>query len=149
MKIDITETLQIDLDTEQWLCSRCGHAHGPARGNYKEGLLVHDRDPSEVHRPLLDTSRYDYSFTPDPKWCAILEYYCAGCGVMVEVEYTVPGHPPCHDIELDIDALKAQWAERGAPAPREFADPPARTGHSHGHGPAHDHGAHSHHDHKH
>ena len=27
---------------------------------------------------------------------------------MVEVEYLVPGHPLTHDIELDIDALKAR-----------------------------------------
>jgi acetone carboxylase gamma subunit len=27
---------------------------------------------------------------------------------MFEVEYLPPGHPPTHDIELDIDALKAK-----------------------------------------
>jgi hypothetical protein len=27
---------------------------------------------------------------------------------MVETEYTVPGHPPVHDIELDLDALQAR-----------------------------------------
>ena len=31
---------------------------------------------------------------------------------MIETEYLPPGHPPVHDIELDIDALKAQWAAR-------------------------------------
>jgi hypothetical protein len=31
---------------------------------------------------------------------------------MVEAEYLPPGHPPLHDIELDIDALKAQWKDR-------------------------------------
>jgi acetone carboxylase gamma subunit len=45
-------------------------------------------------------------------WCRILEYYCAGCGTMVETEYLPPGHPPLHDIELDIDALKLQWKDR-------------------------------------
>jgi hypothetical protein len=25
---------------------------------------------------------------------------------MIEVEYLPPGHPPLHDIELDIDSLK-------------------------------------------
>src|SRR3546814_5980264 len=25
-----------------------------------------------------------------------------------------PGHPPVHDIELDIDALKLQWKDRKA-----------------------------------
>lgn len=129
MKIDITETLSMDLDAEEWLCNRCGHVHGSARTNYKEGLLVYNRDPREIHRALLDTKRYDYSFAPDPAWCAILEYYCPGCGVMVDVEYTVPGHPPLHDIELDIDALKLQWKDRPAPAQRAFAEPVPRVPH--------------------
>jgi acetone carboxylase, gamma subunit len=133
VKINITETLMIDLETEQWVCNRCGHAHGSARKNYKEGLLVYNRDPKEIHRALLDTKRYDYSFAPDPEWCAILEYYCPSCAVMVEVEYTVPGHPPLHDIEFDIDALKAQWKNRKAPTERVFADPVERVPHGHGH----------------
>jgi hypothetical protein len=31
---------------------------------------------------------------------------------LVEAEYLPPGHPPLHDIELDIDALKVQWKDR-------------------------------------
>lgn len=112
MKVLITEYLRIDLDTEQWECRRCGHVHGSARDNYKRGLLVHDRDPREVHKPLLDTKLYARTYSPDPDWCRILEYYCPDCGTMVEAEYLPPGHPPLHDIELDIDALKLQWKDR-------------------------------------
>ena len=112
MKVPITEYLCIDLETEQWECRRCDHVIGPARGNYKEGLLVYDRDPREIHKPLLDSKQYQFTFSPHPDWCRILEYYCPGCGTMVETEYTVPGHPPLHDIELDIDALKEQWKNR-------------------------------------
>ncbi|MBI4518609.1 MAG: acetone carboxylase subunit gamma [Deltaproteobacteria bacterium] len=112
MKVAITEYLRIDLDTEQWQCRRCEHVIGPARRNYKEGLLVYDRDPREIHKPLLDPAKYRFTFSPHPDWCRILEYYCPGCGVMVETEYTVPGHPPLHDLDLDLDALKAQWQDR-------------------------------------
>lgn len=112
MKVLITEYLRIDLDTEDWECRVCSHRIGPARRNYKEGLLVYDRDPREIHPPLLDPARYRNTFAPNPAWCAILEYYCPQCGTMIEVEYIVPGHPPVHDIELDIDALKLQWAQR-------------------------------------
>ena len=49
---------------------------------------------------------------PTPAWCRILEYYCPQCGTMIETEYLPPGHPPLHDIELDIDALKVQWKDR-------------------------------------
>ena len=40
-----------------------------------------------------------------PDFCRLLEFYCPGCGVMIENEYLPPGHPITHDIELDLDAL--------------------------------------------
>lgn len=112
MKVLITEYLRIDLDAETWECRRCNLSLGSARQNYKLGLLVYDRDPREIHKPLLDTKLYDRTYSPDPTWCRILEYYCPRCGTMVETEYLPPGHPPVHDIELDIDALKVQWTDR-------------------------------------
>ena len=122
MKIAMTEYLQIDLDKERWLCRVCEHDHGPARGNYKEGLLVHARDPREIHKPILDTS-YEFTFAPDPNWVKIVEYYCPDCGTQVEVEYLTPGHPPLHDMEFDIDALKAQWSKRGPQDLTKIAGP--------------------------
>jgi len=112
MKVLVTEYLRIDLDTEQWECRRCGHVHGSARDNYKRGLLVYDRDPREIHKPLIDPALYGRTYSPDPAWCRILEYYCGQCGTLVEAEYLPPGHPPLHDIEFDIDALKRQWRDR-------------------------------------
>jgi acetone carboxylase, gamma subunit len=111
MKIAMTEYLQIDLEKERWMCRVCSHDVGPAHGNYKEGLLVHARDPREIHKPILDAS-YEFTFAPDPKWVQIVEYYCPSCGTQMEVEYLTPGHPPLHDMEFDIDALKAKWAKR-------------------------------------
>ena len=111
-KVFITAALSIDLNSETWECTRCHTALGNARAPYKEGLVVRQRDPGEVHAPILDRERYDFTFAPDPKWCRILEYFCPHCGLQVEVEYLPPGHPPSHDIELDIDALKAQWSRR-------------------------------------
>lgn len=112
MNVLITEYLRINLATERWECRRCNVDLGNARGNYKKGLLVYDRDPREVHPPLLDTKLYERTYSPDPTWCRILEYYCPECGTLMEAEYLPPGHPPVHDIELDIDALKAQWVDR-------------------------------------
>ncbi len=113
MNVMITEQLCINLDTEQWLCRRCNKELGSARNNYKRGLLVHERDPREIHRPILDPDRYEFTFGPDPTWVRIVEYYCPGCGQMIEVEYLPPGHPPLHDIELDIDALKRRKITAG------------------------------------
>ena len=134
MRVLITEYLRIDLDTERWECRKCSHVHGDARDTYKRGLLVYDREPGDIHRPLLDTTKYDRSFAPDPKWCRILEYYCPQCGTLVEAEYVPPGHPPLRDIDLDIDALKAQWAGREEVTDAPPGRAPERRAHRHGHG---------------
>jgi acetone carboxylase gamma subunit len=113
MRRQITEYLEIDLDREQWACTRCGHSLGDARRSYKEGCLVRERDPREIHRPIIEG---DYTFAPDPAWCRILEFICPGCATLVEVEYLPPGHPVTHDIELDVDALKARAGAQEATA---------------------------------
>jgi len=102
-KIRFTEYLDLDIDRERWLCNRCGHTLGPARENYRKGCLVHQRDPREIHQPLVSAN---YNFSPDPLWVRIVEFYCPGCGVQIETEYLPPGHPITHDIEVDIDSLK-------------------------------------------
>jgi acetophenone carboxylase len=110
----ITEYLEVDLSTERWRCARCGADLGDARDTYKKGCLIADRDPREVHPPIIEG--VEYSFAPDPEWCRIVEFYCPGCGTLVETEYLPPGHPLTHDIELDIDAMKARVAsEASAP----------------------------------
>jgi len=101
--IRITEYLDLDLEQELWLCNRCGHVIGPARENYKKGCLLYDRDPREIHPPVV---AQDFNFSPDPQWVRIVEVYCPGCGVQIETEYLPPGHPLTRDIELDIEALK-------------------------------------------
>jgi acetophenone carboxylase len=101
----ITEYLEVDLDTESWHCRRCGRRLGNARESYKRALLLYERDPGEIYQAKIDA---DYSYAPDPRWCRIVEFYCPGCGTQVELEYLPPGHPITHDIELDVDALKAR-----------------------------------------
>ena len=112
MKVPMTEYLEIDLERELWMCRRCEHEIAPARTPYKEGLLVYVRDPQEIHKPILDPELYEFTFAPDSKWVQILEFYCPGCGTMVEVEYLPPGHAPQNDMEFDLDALKKQWKNR-------------------------------------
>ena len=112
MKVLMTEYLRIDLDAEQWECRVCNHVIGSAMANYKEGLLVHNRDPREIHPPIIDPERYKFTFSPDPEWVRILEFYCPGCGTQVETEYAIPGHPPLYDMQPDLPALRAQWSQR-------------------------------------
>ena len=102
-RLRITEYLDLDLDREQWMCRRCGRDIGSARDSYKKGCLLYDRDPREIHPPLVSGS---FSFSPDPDWIRIVEFYCPGCGTQIETEYLPPGHTITHDIELDLDRLK-------------------------------------------
>jgi len=105
MKRQITEYLDVDLEKEMWRCRRCGKELISARENYKKGCLVAERDPREIYNPLIEGP---FSFSPDPEWARIVEFYCPGCGTMVENELLPPGHPITHDLELDIDKLKAK-----------------------------------------
>jgi len=105
--IRVTEYLDLHLGDERWSCNRCGHVLGPARENYKRGCLLYDRDPREIHAPLV---KGQYTFSPDPLWVRIVEFYCPGCGRQMETQYLPPGHPITHDIEIDLEALKRRLA---------------------------------------
>ena len=102
-KIRVTEYIDLDVELEKWFCNRCGHELGPARQSYKRGCLLYDRDPREIHPPLVSG---EYNFSPDPMWVRIVEIYCPSCGVQMETEYLPPGHPITWDIEIDLDRLK-------------------------------------------
>ena len=107
-KVHVAEYLDLDVEAERWACHSCGHDIGDARENYKKGLLIHERDPGEVHRPLIEGP---FTFSPNPEWIRIVEFYCPGCGRQVETEYLPPGHPVTHDTEIDLDSLKRKLAE--------------------------------------
>lgn len=106
-RVHVAQYLDLDVESERWFCHSCGQDLGPARQNYKRGLLVYERDPAEVHRPMIEG---EYTFSPNPEWIRILEFYCPGCGRQVETEYLPPGHPITHDTEIDIDSLKRRLA---------------------------------------
>jgi len=106
-RVHLAEYLDLDTDRERWHCHSCGTDLGPAREDYKRGLLVYDRDPAEIHPPLIDG---EFTFSPNPEWIRIVEFYCPGCGRQVETEYLPPGHPLTRDTEIDIDSLKRRLA---------------------------------------
>ena len=88
-RIRMTEHLDLDVEEEMWHCHRCGRELISARENYKKGCLLYNRDPSEIHRQLLEGT---FTFSPDPAWIRIVEFYCPSCGAQVETEYLPP--PP-------------------------------------------------------
>lgn len=101
------EYIDADLETERWSCHDCGHDLGELRGNYKRGLLVAERDPREIHNPVIEG---EFTFAPKSDWIRIIEFYCPGCGRQAETEYLPPGHPLTQDTQLDVDSLKERIA---------------------------------------
>ena len=108
-RLRITEYLDLDLDREQWLCNRCGHAIGPARENYKRGCLLYDRDPREIHPALVSG---EFHFSPDPLWVRIVEFYCPAAARKSRPNICRPAIPITHDIEIDLDRLKERLTQR-------------------------------------
>lgn len=108
-KVQITEYLDIDLDREIWCCNRCGRELISAGENFKRGCLVYERDPRTVYDPVSE----DELFAPDPGLCAFVEFYCPGCGVMIDNELLLLGHPITYDTELDLEKLRSKY-QRGA-----------------------------------
>ncbi|WP_010283668.1 acetone carboxylase subunit gamma [Bacillus timonensis] len=108
MRKKITEYIAVDLDKEVWVCEKCDHELNSAHENYKKGCLIYDRDPSEIHQPHVEG---DYTFSPDANWVRLVEFYCPGCGTLVETEVLAPGHPITHDIQVDLEALKQKAVE--------------------------------------
>jgi acetophenone carboxylase len=109
-RVRITEYLDIDLGTETWCCHVCGAELGSARDNYKKGCLVHERDPEEIHPPIFgrEGMESEWTLSVAKGYGVFVEFYCPGCGTMVENELLPEGFPPTWDIQLDLDALKAR-----------------------------------------
>lgn len=101
----VTEYLEIDLDDNMWFCRICNQKLIEADRNYKEGCLVYARDPATLYDPVIENQRY--RFSPDAEVCYFVEFYCPGCGTLIETEALPPGHPPTHDIELDLGMLRS------------------------------------------
>ena len=76
-------------------------------------LLIHTKIGQKGYI-WLSSIYGDYNFTSEFRIeeGEIVEFYCPHCGVMVEVEYLPPGHPITHDIELDLNRLKARDLEK-------------------------------------
>lgn len=107
----VTETLDLRTDAGRWACNRCGADLGPVGESYKRSCLLYDRDPREIHEPFRGDP--EFSYCPDPEWCVIVEVYCPGCGVLMDVEYLPPGHPITHDVQPLAEGLGGGSADGG------------------------------------
>lgn len=109
-KVRVTESLDIDLDSEKWCCNQCGQSMNSAREPFIEGTLIYDKPASEIYGDNIKLSPdTTISYAPDPDFMHVVEFYCPGCGALISVQYLPPGHPIPVEIQLDIDNLKARY----------------------------------------
>jgi acetone carboxylase gamma subunit len=102
MRRRITESLDLDSATHRWSCHDCGQDLGPATEDYKRATLVRERDPHDLWQPSV-AEPFTFSYNPD--WMRLVEFYCPRCALLMDVEVLPPGHPLTHDIELDLSRL--------------------------------------------
>jgi acetone carboxylase gamma subunit len=110
-RVRVTESLDINLDNEMWHCHSCGKAMNSAREPYMKGALVYEKPANEIYGdPIKLSEDTSISFSPDPDFMRVIEFYCPNCGALISVQYLPPGHPIPVEIQLDIDQLKARSA---------------------------------------
>ena len=96
----ITDSLSLKrLRTRAHLCcSQCDTDLGPARENYKLHCLMEENPITEANPNIGDYHRY---IDERPVW---RQFYCPGCGTLIENEVARSQDPVLADIEL-------QWPE--------------------------------------
>jgi N-methylhydantoinase B len=97
--VRITENLLLRLDngTPHHCCTKCDSDLGPASDNYKDHCLRED-NPIEASSPLVgDPHRY---IDDEP---VFRQFFCPGCGALIENEIAVATDPVLRDIEVLAD----------------------------------------------
>lgn len=94
----VGEYLKVVTSGEEkvFACVRCDQELGSVAGNYKLHCLAQDRPMTEASPAIADPARYldeDYVFR---------QFYCPGCGALIENEVTRRGEPPLWDVQLRL-----------------------------------------------
>ncbi len=81
-------------------CARCAADLGSIRANYKESCVVEERDVSAANPNIGDWRRY---IDDRP---VFRQFYCPGCGSLIENEVARENDPVLRDIELHLKGAK-------------------------------------------
>jgi N-methylhydantoinase B len=77
-------------------CAKCAADLGAVRGNYKDGCVRREADVGAANPNIGDYRRY---IDDRP---VFRQFFCPGCGALVENEVARADDPVLRDIELDI-----------------------------------------------
>jgi N-methylhydantoinase B len=98
MRITENLTVRIENEAPHHCCAKCDSDLGPARDSYKDHCLREDR-PIQHAVPLAgDPHRY---IDADPQF---RQFFCPGCGTLIENEVAITTDPVLRDIEIEFDA---------------------------------------------
>jgi N-methylhydantoinase B len=106
--LQVSEYVAVRLDGSKphLTCSRCATDLGPSTGNYKDGCLREDNPISHSNPHARNPERF---IDAEP---VFRQFFCPGCGGLIENEIATTDEPLLADIELH---------DLGAPAPRRQA----------------------------
>ena len=107
----------VQKDGERIVKCDCGHEFGDWRRNWKLNALIFVRDDTNKLEEVYPGIR-----CPDPNLCEVREFYCPGCGSLLQVECVPVGYPAIFDILPDIDAFYRNWLGRALSEEKEFRD---------------------------
>jgi acetone carboxylase gamma subunit len=93
-------TDNLDLRREkgglQLACSKCAASLGPLRDNYKDHCVRREADISTANPNIGDYRRY---IDDRP---VFRQFFCPGCGALIENEVARADDPVLRDIELHL-----------------------------------------------
>ena len=102
-----TEALVVrqSRDGPHFSCARCAADLGPLSGNYKEAAIREDAPITRASPLLGDAKRY---VDAEPQF---RQFFCPGCGGLIENEIALAEEPLLRDIELQPASLPAPARE--------------------------------------
>ncbi len=80
-----------------YCCAKCAADLGPLAGNYKDHCVVEHRDVRAANPNIGDWRRY---LDEAPQF---RQYYCPGCGSLIENEIAMKSDPVLHDVEVRLE----------------------------------------------
>ena len=97
LRITDNLVMRAERDGAHHSCAKCDADLGPARDNYKDHCVVAVRPVSHAVPLAGDPHRY-IDDAPEFR-----QFFCPGCGALVENEIAIASDPVLHDIAVELD----------------------------------------------
>jgi|SRR3990172_11095968 len=87
----------VDKGGEKIVKCSCGQEFGDYRQSWKHNAVINVRDSEEALDEIYPGPR-----KCDVSWMHLREYFCPGCGTLLEIEAVPPGYPIVFDFLPDL-----------------------------------------------